>query len=606
MPLIDLVRGRRQRFADAGAPAAPAPPPDPDALARQTAAASSFGGTLPDYATLPPQPAAQPQDPLPPAIATREPTSFARLGQGVGYPGAARSTMAGVDPAADPASSLSAGDYIRMANPNTGGGRVVPEHWQPGTRSTQVQHGVDLLPETKAAYDRRFKSEKEGTDAAVELSTEQAQEDVNRAKLAAAWDQADNISTQLLRDKQQSQLAEYKDHLASTMRDAEDPPDPHKWWGGKSVAGKVATGLGMILKGFAFGMTDGKSEDPGQWVNNQIQQSVDAQKASKQMAVGNAKTLYDEMKTKMGDDERASLATQLALRQNFIASLNASAMNTQLPALERMRASQLQAGLAKDQSETRRQLDELTADRVTTQGVEHFTPRQTIGGGSRDPLVLAERGAKLKALLIELGPNNPQAQKLRSEIAKNEAEAEAERAKAGGGPSDQGLQSLSKELVAAHIPAAKATVSEMNDLLKNDVAGWRVRALVNAEPESTARGVAQVAATTDERRLADLIDQLADAEVKSSGGRLTEAMIPILKRQIVGNGSPEDIKVGVAGSERKIRANEGTIRAGFSPATLSEFDRRLVGQGVNLPPGFEPGVASTPRTTMAPTGEDDE
>jgi hypothetical protein len=375
----------------------------------------------------------------PPAAATgiREPTSTTRVfppGAGVPYPSQGATAPAAAVPPVSP-SGLSADSAIGLAARGMGGGpaRVLPEHWQPTARTTQVHEGIHD-PVAQQAFDDAAHAQVEAAKAGGEMAMVQLANDAAEKQRMALVDAANETQRQLLRDSQTSALAEQRGHIESLMRDASSQEiNPGKWWDDKSTASKVATGIGMMLRGWVFGTT-GRG-DPAQWVNSQISNSVAAQQAKaaqSRNAVTDATNVYQMMRDKFGDDERAALASQLAQRQNIISGLEAQAASANLPNMQRLRAQQLAAQLTASQAQDRLAWDEKTADKVITSGQERFVPRQVAGGGPTDIVKLLKRAKEIKDLSDSLSGEDIETQTKRQALQKSWAETQAEIAKAQG------------------------------------------------------------------------------------------------------------------------------------------------------------------------------
>lgn len=613
MALVDLKRGKKSRFADAGAPA-PLPPVTVADLANlgwgsqaQVNAAQTFvpgahvaraPGGLQAAIANPGSLVAAPPPTVPAPVAAVQAESVAPTVPVQPVPAKI----------ASPYESLTSDPVAMMRMANAGGGPIVhhPAGYVPVSATTKTEEGVRLAPETKHEIERQQKTEGEAEEATAALVPQQvaaeatiAQYDANRA----AQDAADQKA---LLDWQHQELARHKATTDQLIADANNASvgDTHKWWNDKPMAAKFATGVSMALRGFAFGM--GHGSDPMKWMDDQINTSLDAQRQVADAAHNKANlniNEYARLRAQFGDDATAAEAYKLKMRQNAVAQFQAAATNQQLPEIQRLRAAAALAPLQAANVNQRVKLDELTADKIAKVDASAWQKASTTGG-TADILTRLHRALELKKDLMALGPNSPEEQKADAEIAKIQAEAAELRSKAAGGGQSaqqeaQQAEALAKSLQTAGIPRAKADFAEANALtdpktgVLDHTASWVLRSYLNTQEGGAAHAVIkQLVANHDEVRLANVIGLLADAKMKSSGGRLSVNTLPIILDQIIGRGTPEDIRAGIKGMQQEILSDEADLRAGVTPRSLAMYDQRLAEQrqqsGIDAPTGFTP------------------
>ena len=221
------------------------------------------------------------------------------------------------------------------------------------------------------------------------------------------------------------------------MRTASKPdlPAAQEFWANKGTFGTVMTGIAMALKGFSLGLT-GRGEDPGKWLNDQIQQTVQDQQnraAKSREAVGDAKDLYQFNKQSLGDDERAKLASEMALRQQMMSTIDRKVAEDTADPMKALRGAQLKKSLADQNAQTLEQFWDKTAEKHTTSGNEAY--HQASRGGLHPPTRLTrareiqkvggelanDTGTQKDALELQKGPVG--LRKDVAETAKTEAEA---------------------------------------------------------------------------------------------------------------------------------------------------------------------------------------
>lgn len=453
MPLVDLVRGKRQRFADAGGAVASVPPPIPAGVTPSVWDSLTPDGRLTAAERLsvqpaapPPTAAANPPEPswlqqhwgatagalFPPLLlpgllrdAARDAAQTGRHGdfseQGGGLQAVTPGQLAVREPTdvsivPDPRSGegrtaaifaapdgASKGTPDKLVMPTYVPGR--PAGWQPVSATTKTEKGLDLSPETKGAIADERKNQKEAIEATAAVAPYEV-EAANRLghylSGKGGLDEAQQQDTQGLVDYQKRELARAAANRDRLIQDANNASvgDTHKWWSDKSLAGKFATGLGMILKGFAFGATDGKTDDPGHWIDRQVQQSLDAQKEQADLAHNKANgsiNEYARLRAQFGDDLTADSAYKLKIKQNAVAQYQQAVNDTKLPYDMRLRATQALAPMLRDVAAQRAHLDDLIADKVSAVDVKAYRAA-TSGGmsGGVTPAKLHERTMKLE------------------------------------------------------------------------------------------------------------------------------------------------------------------------------------------------------------------
>ena len=647
MALVDLKRGKKSRFADAPGP--------PNMTPAELAQARAFIG--PSAAPAQPSMVAEGWGAAPPvangggALSVENNPNFAghagpadpyaaypAIGQAISgslgptSPSASATPLVGAGSFTGPSSTVAtpaiangvpvkvASPYesltndpeamLRMANANMGGPIVHhPAGFVPVSTTTKAEEGVKLGDETKKEIDRQEKTEGEAEGAVAALVPQQVAAEATIAQYDADRAAQDAADQKALLDWQHGELNRYKTNVDGLIKDANNASvgDTHKWWNDKGAGAKFATGVSMALRGFAFGM--GHGSDPMKWMDDQINTSLDAQRQVADAAHNKANqniNEYSRLRQQFGDDATAAEAYKLKMRQNAVAQFQAAAMNQQLPEIQRLRASQMLAPLQKANVDQRVKLDELTTDKIAKVDTAAWQAARTTGG-TPDILTRLHRALELKKGLQALAPNSPEEQKADADIAKLQAEALELQAKSrAGGPAatQQAEQEerLSKELSAAHIPAAKSEFEEANKLIDpksnvlDGVSKYKVRGLLMTEPGSLSHAFAKnIMANDNDVRLANVIAQLADAKIKASGGRLNASSLPMIIDQIIGRGTPEDIRTGIAGFQKDVLSDEATLRAGVTPSALADFDRKVTEQrqagGVADPTGV---VRDTP------------
>jgi hypothetical protein len=539
------------------------PPPVPAPLTPAQAQAPASFAPAPISGMPPGPPVAQPQagppvSPLPPGPQSR-PVGVGAYPGGAGAPAAPAAGVA-------PSSGLSTNDWLKLAAQR---GSVKPG-FAPTSRTSE---GPAYSPETIAATGQELGANREQAEAQLGYESAQGGAQAKADKILALYDQADALSQQNRQNAIASQLGAERDHLKSLITEANAAKiDPKKYFRDMSTGSRIMTGVMMALQGFAHGL--GRGADPLAWLNTQIEQNIDAQKAdleNKRQGVNDAANLYAINRQALGDDDRAKMATALAQRQAIAAQLKAYVADVTAPQAGRLRAAQLAQGLAQQNAATLRAMDEKTKQIVT----ERYQAPSTTGEG--DILQQVKRAQEIKAGIQALEGSDLPTQEKQAQIAKLQQEL------GGGG---RGAEEISKALEGAGVPAGEAALAEADKLMAQGAADSSVTTLGLPRQVAVGGALGGFAAGADARELDRVLSSLAEAQAHANGQRGTEA-IEYNKRIMRGNGTREDIQRGIELVRRSLAARRAAIEAGFAPGAGASVAQRRAEAGTTAPPGFQ-------------------
>lgn len=282
-------------------------------------------------------------------------------------------------------------------------GHYVPSHWQPGTRSETIQHGIDeskLQPGQKsrevalnygqwAADDTRKAAEKEATaDVAYAAAHQQAI-------------QQHAAEQQRIANERQAYTIREHEKLASLNTAAQQQVDPEAAKG--SAGAQLFAAIGVALGQFGASINGGTNAAL-QIVNANIDRRIKAQEmniANAHKSLSNEQSLYKDNLEAFGDRDRAALATKMQYLDQAKAVLDEQYAAAKSNRNEAQYHAMSEA-LANKKAEYQDQFGIRTADQVATQGNEHFVPGQTVGGGgaSKDlqNLVTLPNGSTVQAM----------------------------------------------------------------------------------------------------------------------------------------------------------------------------------------------------------------
>ena len=190
-----------------------------------------------------------------------------------------------------------AADLYRMAAmARGGGGPATPAHWQAEHRTIS---GMD--PRAAQAVIQAQKNEDDATMAVHGVQREELAE-LTRGKSDAATANADRMQAAF-----DSRDAEMNEVLANRKRILTDMEagtvDPKRVWANKSSEEKTNAHIGAFFGGF------GGSSYTLDAINKEIDRDVDAQKTQllqKDKALSGHERIYNDVRTKFGDDAAAS------------------------------------------------------------------------------------------------------------------------------------------------------------------------------------------------------------------------------------------------------------------------------------------------------------
>lgn len=397
-----------------------APPPVVPSMAQARDAANQAGAMVPQPGVTAPQ--------GPPAVGVDYVPPQAAQGAAQGTP-----TLQGI----------SADEAIRLAR--QGQGRPQPAHFQPTTQSISLE-GRAASPELEQATKDKLEADANAGVAQFKFDQASAGAQAEAAKRLSVIDEAQARDRAARIADQQQRLAVDRDHITNLMAQASAPQQDasKEYWGSKSTLDKIGIGLSMFLKGFVFSGY-GRGESPDKWLNDQINRTVQEQQARAartREAVGNAKDLYAMNKEALGDDDRAKLATEMALRQQVVSQLDRRVAEATAPQLGQLQLANLRKSLSDQNAATLEQFWDKTAEKHTTSTSEKYVPSNL---GGPDILATLKRARDIKGVTAELANDLPEQhaaldlqkkavenKKAIAETGKTEAEAAKAQAEAGG------------------------------------------------------------------------------------------------------------------------------------------------------------------------------
>jgi hypothetical protein len=251
--------------------------------------------------------------------------------------------------------------------------------------------------------------------------------------------------------------------------------NPNAFFDNMSAPQRIISAISMAVAGFGYGYS-GRGANPAEMLNQRIMENIDAQKHNieqKKYKVGEAQRGYAALKDRFGDDERASLAAEMAQRQWAIAHLHEKASDEAAPHMERLRAAQIASSLAEDNAKTKEKLYDKTVSTIEHSGAEKYSPAQGAGAGQVGvPVKLADGTTHVltfeqaKAAGIHIDPL--EARKMGADIAHTEAETKKLAGAGDGGEALVQLQETGKNLkTASYNPLREFQGTESHDAVEN-------------------------------------------------------------------------------------------------------------------------------------------
>lgn len=261
-------------------------------------------------------------------------------------------------------------------------GRYVPAHWQPGTRSETIQHGIDPNALREGRLGRQV-AQGHGFAAAdkhLEAAQMQAEADAHYAeamKIAADNARADQ---QRIANERAAYVTREQEKLASLSVAAREKVDPEAAKG--NIGSQIFAAIGIALGQFGASLNGGPNAAL-QIVNANIDRKIKAQEgniANAHKALGDEQSLYHQNLEAFGDKDRAVLATKMQYIDQVKALTEQTYAKAKGISNEGNYHATMQA-LDDKYAEYADQFGVRTADQVATSGNEHFVPGQTVGGG---------------------------------------------------------------------------------------------------------------------------------------------------------------------------------------------------------------------------------
>lgn len=317
---------------------------------------------------IPPGPAQQPANPMPPPSGTPAPAVPLNAQGGAVAPGApppppSPPTLAQrLGPAATSPAPLipppkAQGDFVDPSAAGAGGG-AQPKLELPKGHQTDGGFASTVSPGVRKELDEAGAGEALGA-----LRTGEAESRANIRATAAIDAQA--AAAQKLaqeqaigeRRRQDALTAQANDYKAMQEEAAKGQIDPDRWMGNHSKA--LAT-VAMALGAFGSGLSRGRNPNwAADMVNQRISADIDAQKeniANKRKNAEASSNLYAMKLRQFGDERQAELATHAQLIEQYKLTAQAEAQRAQSPVMM-AKAKQLTAQLDMEQAKLHAQLE---------------------------------------------------------------------------------------------------------------------------------------------------------------------------------------------------------------------------------------------------------
>ena len=247
--------------------------------------------------------------------------------------------------------------------------------WLPSSEQTTSKTAVSYSPETLGSIGEALGTKRDLAGAKFAYENKLGQYQAHADRVLSAFDQASGIANDYRAKHQLAAAAEYHAKIDALQQDAaNDKEDPYKWFHSQPTGAKIATALAMAVAGFGYGYS-GRGTNPLELVNSMVKQSTDEQRSAHNNKLQNIEGKingYGRLKEFFGDEDRASLASQMLQRQTLVGDLQAQASDFTRPEASRQRAAQYADELAQMNASTLKELDEKTAHSIETVGKQEF------------------------------------------------------------------------------------------------------------------------------------------------------------------------------------------------------------------------------------------
>ncbi len=286
--------------------------------------------------------------------------------------------LAGVELHPPPVSEDDGSSSVAASAP----GRYVAPHWQPGTRQEAIAYGMDpshLAPAMSAA-DAAAGHGLAANDKRLEAAQQQGLADAVYSASHAAASQHAAQEMQRLDNEKKAYMAREQEKLVDLTTQAAAKVDPDAARG--SAGAQILATIGVALGAFGSSITGGQNQAL-QIVTANIDRNIRAQEtniANSKQSLRDQQGLYKQNLEAFGDRERAVLATKMQYLEQVKAMGDqqyASAKHT----MNEADKHEWDAKVMQQQAQYQTQFAQLTDDKRTTQGNEHYVPGQMVGGG---------------------------------------------------------------------------------------------------------------------------------------------------------------------------------------------------------------------------------
>lgn len=263
-------------------------------------------------------------------------------------------------------------------------GRVVPAHWQPGSHSVAVQHGMDPEALADGRIERELGAQHGvmAADARLEAAQKAGMADAVYASAHAmaskqAADQMAAIEVQRQQYVKQEQVK-----LEQMAAETQKKVDPGAYWKEKGSGAKFAAALMIGLNQFAVMWRGRGTNTAMQIIDDEINRNIDAQKtniANARSALDKRENLYARNLAVFGDKERAVLATKMQYLDQVSALADAKRVEAKSTEAE-AGYHELRKSIYDQRAAHADDFAKLTETKTAEQMNEHFVPPTIIGG----------------------------------------------------------------------------------------------------------------------------------------------------------------------------------------------------------------------------------
>lgn len=277
---------------------------------------------------------------------------------------------------------------------------TIPAHWQPGSHSVSLHHGMNPaeLERGETLRDSAMGHGIIAADKRLEAAQAAGMADAVYASAHQMISQRTNERIAQINQQKDAYVAGEQKKFEQLSIATQKEVDPNAYFKSKGSAARFASALMIGLNEFAVLWRGRGTNTAKAIIDEEIQRNIDAQKtniANARNALAARESVYGRNVAAFGDKERSELASKVQYLDQVMGLVEAKRATAKSVEAE-AGAHDLLRALSADRANHADEFATKTHTQATEQMSEAFKPTQTLGGGAvgkgKDPLFVPTLG----------------------------------------------------------------------------------------------------------------------------------------------------------------------------------------------------------------------